>query len=141
MAGDAAAAKEITRAETRGSLALWFGILGAPLAWTAQVIIAPDLVEILCYPGAAETGLGLLYGLPVEIFLVVLTAAMALIGIAGLLVSLSCARRLRRQGDSSIGGRARWMALAGIFVSGLFTIAIVIGFFPMLFLSACEVAP
>lgn len=131
-------AKEVTRAETRQSLLLWFGILAAPLAWTAQVVIAPDLSEILCYPGAEGSGRGELYGIGLEPFLFTLTAAMTLVAIAGVAVSYSCRRRLSRSEDATTGRRASWMALAGILVSTLFLIAIVVGFFPMLFLESCR---
>ena len=129
--------EDITRAETTQSVLLWFGILGAPLAWTAQVIFAPDLAEILCYTGARQSGQGEVYGLPLRPVLTVFSAALALIAVAGIVVSFSCWRRTKGR-DATPGQRARWMALSGIFVSTLFLLAMVINFFPLGMLGACE---
>ncbi|MFN2490187.1 MAG: hypothetical protein ABR529_10705 [Actinomycetota bacterium] len=127
-----------TTAETRQSLLLWFGILAAPAAWSLQVVIAPDLSEILCYPGAEGSGLGRIYGIEIETVLVALTAGLALVAFAAVLVSLSCWRKLHRTRDATTGRRATWMAGAGIFVSALFLLGILIGFLPMVFLGSCE---
>jgi hypothetical protein len=134
-------ARETTRAETRRSLLLWFGVLAAPLAWTAQVIIAPDVAEILCYPGAEHSGRALVYGVALESFLFALTAVVALVGLAGIVVSWRCLRALKSNPDGTPAHRATWMALAGVLVSSLFTIAIVVGFIPLFFLNACTTSP
>jgi hypothetical protein len=132
---------DATKAETKQSILLWFGILAAPAAWTLQVLLAPDLAEVLCYEAAAGSGRGEIYGLGMEPFLVVLTGLMAVVALLGVIVSLSCRRKLRRTSDPAAGGRAGWMALAGILVSVLFFVAIVVGFFPMIFLESCVVSP
>jgi hypothetical protein len=135
------AAKQITRAETRGSLFLWFGIFAGPLAWTTQVLLAPDLAEVLCYPGAEGSGRGEIYGIDIQTFIVMLTALLTLVCLAGLLVSLRCWRLQRAIGDSTTAGRAQWMAQAGILVSALFALATVVGFIPVVFLDTCTTAP
>jgi hypothetical protein len=133
--------REVTRAETSQSVLLWFGILAAPLAWTAQILIAPDLSEVLCYPGAKGSGQNLVYGMGIELFLVLLTAGLFAISLAGAGAAVACRRRLGRSHDRTPGGRASWMALAGILTSVLFALAIAIGFLPMLFLEPCAVTP
>jgi hypothetical protein len=130
-------AREVTRSETKGSWLLWFGVLAAPLAWTAQVIVAPDLAEILCYPGAAESGQGNVYGLTLETFLLVFNAALTAVAAAGIVASLRCRRALRSHRDHTPAQRATWMALAGLLVSTLFLIAIAVGFIPLFFLESC----
>jgi hypothetical protein len=130
-------AHDATRAETRRSVLLWFGVLAAPLAWTAQVIIAPDIAEILCYPGAETSGRGEIYGFALESFLLALTLVLLLVALAGLLVALGCLRGLRATDDSTPARRATWMAGAGILVSALFAIAIAVGFIPLIFLGSC----
>jgi hypothetical protein len=134
-------ARRITRAETRGSLLLWFGILAGPLAWTTQVIVAPDLAEVLCYSGAEGSGRGQAYGVDIQVFIVALTALLTLVCLTGLVVSLRCSRVLRTSEDSTTAGRATWMARAGILVSALFTLATVIGFIPVFLLESCTTAP
>ncbi len=134
-------AKRVTKAETRGSILLWFGILAGPLAWTTQVLVAPDLAEVLCYPGAARSGRALVYGINIQVFIVMLTAVLTLVCLAGLLVSLRCWKLQREGGDATTAGRALWMAQAGILVSALFALATVVGFIPVVFLDACTTAP
>lgn len=134
-------ARRITRAETRGSLLLWFGILAGPLAWTTQVIVAPDLAEVLCYSGAEGSGRGQVYGVDIQVFIVALTALLTLVCLAGLVASLRCSRALRATEDSTTAGRATWMARAGILVSALFALATVIGFIPVFLLESCTTAP
>jgi hypothetical protein len=129
-----------SKAETKQSILLWFGILAAPAAWTLQVILAPDLAEILCYEGAAETGRGRIYDVGIEPILVALTVVLAGVALLGILISASCWRKLRRSPDTTTAGRAGWMALAGVLVSVLFFVAIVVGFIPMAFLESCVVA-
>jgi hypothetical protein len=137
VGGGALSAKDVTRAETRQSLLLWFGVLAAPLAWTAQVIIAPDLAEILCYPGAAGSGRGNVWGIGLEVFLVGVTAVATAVAALGVAVSVACWRRLLASDDATPARRATWMALSGILVSALFLIAIMVGFIPMVFLESC----
>lgn len=134
-------ARRITRAETAGSLLLWFGILAGPLAWTTQVIVAPDVAEVLCYSGAEGSGRGQVYGLDIQVFIVALTALLTLVCLAGLVVSLRCSRALRASEDSTTGGRATWMARAGILVSTLFALATAIGFIPVFLLESCTTTP
>lgn len=135
------AVEETTRAESRQSFWLLFGVLAAPLAWLAQIFIAPDVAEIVCLPGAEGTGRGEIYGFALETFLLALTAAFTVVGIVALAGSARCLRRLRRAGDDTSGRRATWMAYAGILVSALFLLSIIVGFIPLFFLESCVTAP
>nr|MBA2600933.1 hypothetical protein [Actinomycetota bacterium] len=130
-------AHEITRDETRGSGLLWFGLLGAPIAWATQVFVAPDLNEVLCAGGADGSGRGQVYGISTKTFILFMDAALLLIGLLALLATIRCYRKLRRSTDTTEGHRATWMAGAALFVNGLFIMAIAVGFIPLLFLSAC----
>jgi hypothetical protein len=131
----------VSRAEARGSLLLWFGLLAGPVCWSLQMLLAPDLSEVLCYPGARGSGLGEVLGIGLEPFLVALTAGLAVVSGLGGLAAWGCHRRIARAGDTTPGRRAAWMARAGLLVSALFTLAIVVGFIPMIFLDSCGTAP
>lgn len=128
-------ARRITQDETTRSLALWFGILAGPLAWTVQTLVAPDLHEVLCYPGAGASA-GAVYGVPIETVIVVLSAALLGATVLAGLVSYRCWRRGK---SAAANERATWMARAGVLVSVLFGLAIAIGFLPVVLLDACEV--
>jgi hypothetical protein len=133
--------KQTTRAETTQSLLLWLGILTGPLAWSLQTFVAPDLAEVLCYAGAAASGRAELYGFPIEQFIVVLTALLAAATIGAGIGSFSCLRRLRRSTHSTDGGRAAWMARAGILVSVLFLMGILLAPLPVVFVEGCVTSP
>ena len=133
-------AHAVTSSETKGSLLLWYGVLAGPLAWTAQIVIAPDLAEILCYPGATASGRGDVFGISVDTFLIGVNSLMTLIALSGLVASWLCWSRHRRE-DATPARRAAWMALAGVLVSSLFLVAIVVGYIPLFMLEPCAVAP
>jgi hypothetical protein len=120
---------------------LWFGVLAAPLAWLALIVIGPDVAEVVCLPGAEGSGRGQVYGLTIETFLLTLTAAFTIVAIAALAGSVRCLRVLRRAGDETPGRRATWMARAGVLVSGLLLLSIVVAFIPLYFLESCVTAP
>ena len=136
---------EITRAETRGSAALWFGLLAAPLAWTLQLLVNYSLEEwFACSPGSDSSGE--ILGLGVSTVAVGVTALLALLAAAGGLVAFSCHRRSTSDGGGSGAAgdtpeRARWMALAGMFNSALYLLIIVASFGPPAILGVCETSP
>ena len=123
-----------TRAESIGSAALWFGVFGGPAAWCLQILIGYNVEEIVCASGSqSQTVLGI----GVEVLIVALHIGLTCVTLAAGLVSYRCWRRAG-EGDASTGGRARWMAAAGMMVSILFLIIIVSGFVPALFLETCD---
>jgi hypothetical protein len=135
------AVEDTTRAETRHSFMLWFGVLASPLAWLALIFIAPDVAEIICLSGAEGTGRGQIYGFALETFVLALTAASTVVGVAGVAASLRCLRAIRQAGDDTPGRRASWMAYAGVLVSALFLLSSAVGFIPLFFLESCVTSP
>lgn len=129
-------AESVTKSETIGSAALWFGILAGPFAWGIQILIGYNLEEIVCSESSSSQDL---LGIGVETVILWLHVILLAITIAGVVVSFSCWRRARA-GDGSVGGRAAWMAVSGMMVSILFLIVIASGFFPTLFLDTCDAA-
>jgi hypothetical protein len=127
-------ATAVTRSETVGSAALWFGILVGPLAWGLQILIGYSVEEIVC---AESSHSEQFLGISVETVILGLHVALTALTFFGVLASFRCWRRTTRE-DPSIGGRAAWMALAGMMVSGLFLIVVVSGFLPSLFLDVCD---
>ncbi len=128
-------AQAVSRAERCGSRLLWFGVLSGPVAWSLQILIGYNLEEIACNPGSQTQQLAGAEIEPVAVWLTLTTSALAL---AGLLVSFSCWRRVRAAHDSTPGGRAEWMAWAGIVTSGLFAFWILLALFAPGYLVACD---
>jgi hypothetical protein len=49
--------RDITRQESRGSTALWFAVLGSPLAWGGHLLLNYSLEEwFACSPSATDRG-------------------------------------------------------------------------------------
>ncbi|MDP8971112.1 MAG: hypothetical protein M3N52_11595 [Actinomycetota bacterium] len=133
-------ARRITGEESRGSLALLFGVLGAPVAWSGHLAVNYALEEwFACASSAPEPGLVL--GLPVDTVSLAFNSLMAATALAAVLVALHCWRRLRSDDGDERMQRARWMAFAGVVESALFLVIILLGFAPPLMLGTCEYLP
>ncbi len=133
-------ARSVTRDETRGSLALWFGVLAAPTAWSGHLVVNYALEEwFACSPSALTAGL--IMGVPVDTFSLAFNSLMAALALAGVVVAVTCWRRLRSVDGDERMQRARWMAFAGAVESGLFLAVILLGYAPPLMLGICGTAP
>jgi hypothetical protein len=119
-----------------GSLALWFGVLGSPLAWLGHLFLNYSLEEwFACAP--ATTDRGEVLGFGVHDVSLVLNTVMALVAAASGLVALATCRRLRRASDGDSLERAQWMAFAGTVEGALFLAMILLGYLPPVLLDTC----
>ena len=133
-------ARTITAEESRGSAALWFGVLGSPLAWGGHLFLNYSLEEwFACAP--ATTDRGEILGFGVDTVSVVLNSVMALVAAAAGLVALASWRRLRRVTDGDTIQRAQWMAFAGTVEGAVFLAMILLGYIPPVLLRTCASAP
>jgi hypothetical protein len=115
----------------RRELALaWFGILGPPAAWAAQLLISDAFAEVGCEAGGFSS---------ISLVLVVITVAALAIAVAAGVVAFARFRRTRSQDDDPARlERMRFMALLGCMSSALFVVLIVLGgIVPHLLLSTC----
>ncbi len=135
------AAEEISKEERRGSVALWFAVLGGPIAWIGHLGINYSLEEwFACSESAHHKGE--ILGLGVKTVSVVANTAMLALSVLSGLVAYACWKKLRAQGgDDDTAERARWMAFAGVVECALFTGIILLGYLPNLFLGTCETTP
>jgi Ni/Fe-hydrogenase subunit HybB-like protein len=133
------AAKKITRAETTGSAALWYGILAGPLVWAGQLILNYGLPDaVACAPGSRTRGE--FFNVGIRTVIQITNAVAAALVLLALAIAVRCYLRLRRQ-DETVAMRARWMATAGLFNSALFLILICLKFASPAVLSACGYSP
>jgi hypothetical protein len=111
-----------------GRAALWFAFLGGPVAWTAHLLASYPLVSVACRLGSAT---------PLHL----ITLSTALIAAAAALTGWVGYRRVRdAQGPAGMGdalARARFMALGGVFIGGLFTFVILVEGLPPLLHDPC----
>jgi hypothetical protein len=85
----------------RLELQQWFGLLGAPLAWTVQLVAGFGAADANCAPGSAH------WGVPVEGWQIGFTAAAATIAVCAELSAAALYLRLRDVHDDAPGPRGR----------------------------------
>lgn len=102
--------------------ALWFGALGALIAWTIHFALAYPLVELVC-----QTGWGFL--------LEVISAVTFVAAVAAGVVSWRnwhAFDEAEREDLLGRGSRPAFMALLGIFAAVIFIVGIILGTIPIL---------
>jgi hypothetical protein len=137
------------------SFALWFGVLGPPLAWASHLLLGDGLFELGCSRGFVERQI---YGLSFQFWAVLQTVVLLGIDVSAGLFALWSCRKLRGM-DEGVSprvagrfrslaeknetrlGRARGMAVAGMASSVVYGLLLIYGLLPTFFLRACEVSP
>jgi hypothetical protein len=132
--------RDITRRESRGSAALWFGVLGSPVAWLGHLVLNYSLEEwFACSPATSDKGE--ILGFTVDQVSWTLNSLMALTAAAAGVTALASWRRLRRVSNGDVLDRERWMAFAGMVEGVIFVGAILLGYLPPLLLDTCATSP
>ncbi len=122
------------------SALLWFGALGAPIAWALQLTINYSFEEwFACAPSTTEPGRVL--GVEVPTLAVAVSLVLGAVAVAAGVAAFSCHRKLSAAVSDEVTTRALWMARAGIMNTALYLIIIVASFGPPLLLDVCEVSP
>ncbi len=120
-------------AERVSMRALWFGLAGAPVAWSINEVADAALVSHNCYPAAVPLSAPLVGALSAIVMVVSIVAIV--VAVMALVTALRSWKAVREvpgndAGGSLIGpppgGRSRFMARAGIAVSVLFLGGIVL---------------
>ncbi len=126
---------------TPPGLRIWYGIIGAPAAFSIEELLGWLLSSGTCPRGSPE-GYG---GFPVltngrEIMFAVAAAAL-LVSLGALLVGVAEWRRSRDTGITSIKGTLRpdFLAAAAMLVSFVFTLAVLWMSVPIFWLPQCQV--
>lgn len=110
---------------------LWFGLLGAPLAWTAQLIVGYGVTEADCGAG------GMRWGIDTVDWEVALTAATATVALAAG-IGAGWLLREKRLDNADPRGRIEFMASGGLLVSGVFLVLILLGGIGSFYLQPCQ---
>jgi hypothetical protein len=113
---------------TRLNLLLLFGLLAAPLAWTAQLVVGYGIGDARCSVA------GMRWGFDSEAGTAALLAATTAIAVSGLGVSAWLERRAARDER----GRVAFMAGGGILISAIFLLLILLGGIAALSIEHCR---
>jgi hypothetical protein len=130
-----AAANPAPAAHPVALAALWFGLFGAPAVWGVQLMLNCALVAHSCYPGVVPRSTPLFGGLGTAV-LVASVVALAIAAAAGLTAWRSWRATRYRHVDAE-DGRTRFMARAGMPVSGLFLLGVIMNAIPLFILPPC----
>ena len=126
---------------TPPGLRIWFGIIGAPAAFSIEELLGWLLSSGTCPRGSPE-GYG---GFPVlansRPILLVIAAVALLVSLGALVVGVTEWRRSRDPGITSIRGTLRpdFLAAAAMLVSFVFTLGVLWMSVPVFWLPQCEV--
>jgi len=116
------------------SFPMWFGVLGPPLAWLAQVGLGDLLFELGC--GPAIRG-GDVLGLPLKAWAVILVAFTLAVDVLAGSLAFAAFRKLRRISDGTPWERAHALALAGMASAFVYGLLLAYQFLPQFFLHTC----
>jgi hypothetical protein len=144
------------------SFALWFGVLGPPLAWASHLLLGDGLYELGCSPGFTRPRI---YGLPLHFWAFLMAGLFLGIDVlAGVLAfrafrAIRDRRREARTGPGSeaeptpgggilapgearetVRDRAYGMAVAGVASAFLYGLLLVYGLLPPFFLRTCAIS-
>lgn len=126
---------------------LWFGLFGAALAWALQLLGNYWLFSHFCYPTVSPRATPT-FG-AVRVVGIIASGVLLLVAVAALLTAIGSWRRTReeahrhrdarhREETAEVGeGRTRFMAMAGMLVSGIFVYGLVMNALPLLFMPVC----
>jgi hypothetical protein len=94
---------------------VWFGVLGAPVAWVLQHVAGYALTEAVCNRN------GDTWNVPLDTLAAILTALCASIAVLGGLAALASFRATRAAGEGGPppAGRVHFLAIAGMTVAVL----------------------
>jgi hypothetical protein len=116
------------------SFALWFGVLGPPLAWGAHLVLGDLIYELGCSRGVRGARL---FGLPLDAWALIETSVLALVVAVAGLGAWRAWRTLRELSNGASLDRAQAVSLAGIASSLGYLLLISYGFLPAFFLRTC----
>jgi hypothetical protein len=121
----------------RSQALLWFGLLGAPAAWTVQFLVGFWLAEVRCGAGGDS-------GLAVDTWTTVATVAAAVLAVMAELAAITMFRETR--GARGTGGseeappkgRVHFLAIVGVAIAPLFFLIIVMSGVGVVVLQNCH---
>jgi hypothetical protein len=125
--------------------ALWFGLFGAPAAWSVQLLADYPTDAHGCFPHLYPLASPTIGNGPLSTTLVVISAGAVLMAAAALVVARKsyAATRGETGGEAhhllEVGeGRTRFMALSGVMLSALFLLGTLVHASSLLLLPGCS---
>ena len=122
---------------------IWFAIFGGPAAWSTQLLVNYPLAAHFCYPRDVPLSEPTFSGLWTVLIAVNVLMLLVTLGAGATAISTWRAERDRTKGShdpvlESGPGLVRFLAYAGVLVSGLFLIAIILSAMPLFIVPVCS---
>jgi hypothetical protein len=92
----------------------WYAILGAPLAWTAQLVLGFGLTEAACGPAGQRWGIGL------DAWEGLIFALAAALAAGGWAAAAALHRAVGRGEITDANGRVRFISTIGLAIGAIF---------------------
>jgi DNA-binding transcriptional LysR family regulator len=109
---------------------MWFGVLGAPLAWTGQHIAGYALTEAACDEAR--------WNVHMDTWVAVVSAAAAVVAVAAGVAAVVTYLATRDAEDELPGSRIKFLAIIGITITPLFFAMIVMSGLGSVLLPQCH---
>ena len=123
------------RRGARTNLLMWFGIFGAPAAWTLQHVGGLSLRIADCH----DRRVGAVFDAPASTWTIVLTAAAAAVAVLAEVAAVAAWRATRDADDDDAppAGRIHFLGVIGLTISPLFLAIILMSGIGSLVLGGC----
>lgn len=129
--------------------ALWTGIFGVPALWTLQDLVCYPLLAHFCYPQRVPLAHLSARGVWTTALVVSVLAFLGSLAVGAVALRSWWATRGENHGDDAEGeeatsvgevgeGRTRFMAFAGVLISALFLLGVVLNGVPLFVVPACR---
>lgn len=110
---------------------VWFGVLGAPAAWTAQHVAGYALTEITCQEA------GRTWNVAMDTWTIAVTATAAAIGVLAWVAAIASWRATRDAGEDPPPSRIHFLSIMGMTLTPLFLMIILMSGLGAAFLPEC----
>ena len=114
---------------------VWLGVLGAPLAWVAQLVVGYGLLEAACPQSVGEAAV---LDVDPETAIGILTVAAAALATISIVAAALTRSSARANGGSDPTGRIAFMGAAGLLAGFIFLALILLGGAALPSLDACH---
>jgi hypothetical protein len=111
------------------SLALWFGVLGPPFAWAANLVLGDLIYELGCQAGMRRTAI---FALSLRVWGVLQTAVLEVVIILAGLAAWRAWTRLRHLENGTVTQRAKVLAMVGVVSAIGYSALLLFSFVPQL---------
>ena len=113
---------------------LWMGVLAPPLAWLSHLLLGDLIYELGCAGGMRARAI---LGLRLDAWAVIQTAVFLGVSVAAGVLAFRAWRQLEAQSNGAPLDRAKAMALVGVASSALYSLILLFGALPWIFLPEC----